>query len=199
MRWRDITIVNNTLINCGAYPIWVQAYIEAEFCTVRNNLIAYWNHDPLPGHKEAESGIRNDATIPIQDCDYNLFWGCVNRGYGDHDFTAEPIFVDPANGDFRQAAGSPGVDAGSSIAAPPYDRLGVPRPQGAAVDVGAYELPAAAPGDADGDGDVDLDDFAALKQHFGTAAGATAAEGDFDGDGDVDLDDFAILKQNFGT
>ncbi|MFW6155059.1 MAG: PKD domain-containing protein [Planctomycetota bacterium] len=54
------------------------------------------------------------------------------------------------------------------------------------------------PGDADEDGDVDLDDFAALKQHFGTTTGATWAMGDFDGDGDVDLDDFAALKLNFG-
>ncbi len=57
---------------------------------------------------------------------------------------------------------------------------------------------AAYPGDADRDGDVDLDDFAALKTNFGTAAGAAWDQGDFDGDGDVDLDDFAILKTNFG-
>ncbi len=54
------------------------------------------------------------------------------------------------------------------------------------------------PGDADCDGDVDLDDFVALKTHFG-ATGATRSQGDFDGDGDVDLDDFVILKTNFGT
>ncbi|MFW6155058.1 MAG: PKD domain-containing protein [Planctomycetota bacterium] len=55
------------------------------------------------------------------------------------------------------------------------------------------------PGDADTDGDVDLDDFAVLKQHFGTTTGATWAMGDFDDDGDVDLDDFAALKLNFGA
>ncbi|NLF31079.1 MAG: hypothetical protein GX591_09360 [Planctomycetes bacterium] len=54
-------------------------------------------------------------------------------------------------------------------------------------------------GDADGDGDVDLDDFVAIKNHFGTAGNATWADGDFDGDGDVDLDDFVILKNNFGA
>jgi len=37
-------------------------------------------------------------------------------------------------------------------------------------------------GDADGDGDVDLDDFAVLKQNFGTPSGATPATGDFDAD-----------------
>ncbi len=54
-------------------------------------------------------------------------------------------------------------------------------------------------GDADADGDVDLDDFATLKRHFGTAAGATWALGDFDADGDVDFEDFVILKHGFGT
>ncbi|NLF29999.1 MAG: hypothetical protein GX591_03830 [Planctomycetes bacterium] len=54
------------------------------------------------------------------------------------------------------------------------------------------------PGDADGNGSVTLTDFSALKNHFGTASGATWSQGDFDGDGDVDLDDFVILKQHFG-
>ncbi len=53
------------------------------------------------------------------------------------------------------------------------------------------------PADADGSGAVDLDDFAVLKQHFGTAAGIAA--GDFDLTGAVDLDDFAVLKQHFGA
>ena len=52
------------------------------------------------------------------------------------------------------------------------------------------------PGDADFDGDVDLNDFAALKAHFGAAGGP--ADGDFNGDGQVDLNDFALLKANFG-
>ncbi|NLF32260.1 MAG: hypothetical protein GX591_15400 [Planctomycetes bacterium] len=55
------------------------------------------------------------------------------------------------------------------------------------------------PGDADGDGDVDLDDFAILKDSYGTTTGTTCAMGDFNGDGAVDLDDFVILKQSFGN
>ncbi|MFW6153842.1 MAG: right-handed parallel beta-helix repeat-containing protein [Planctomycetota bacterium] len=53
-------------------------------------------------------------------------------------------------------------------------------------------------GDATLDGRVDLDDFVALKTHFG-AADAGWADGDFDGDADVDLDDFVLLKSHFGT
>ena len=57
--WTDITIENNTLINCGAYPIWLQTPREAERAMVRNNLIAYWKHDErVHGGPPAESGIR---------------------------------------------------------------------------------------------------------------------------------------------
>ena len=52
-------------------------------------------------------------------------------------------------------------------------------------------------GDSDLDGDVDLDDFVALKTHFGLAAAGWAG-GNFDGDNDVDLDDFVTLKLSFG-
>ncbi len=53
-------------------------------------------------------------------------------------------------------------------------------------------------GDSDLDGDVDLDDFAALKRHFGLSS-VGWADGDFDGDSDIDLDDFGTLKRNFGA
>jgi len=71
-------------------------------------------------------------------CDYNLFFGCENRGYGEHDITAEPQFVDPDHGDFRLKAGSPGIDAGCD-AGLKTDLPGNPRPQGAAYDIGCYE------------------------------------------------------------
>lgn len=53
------------------------------------------------------------------------------------------------------------------------------------------------PGDSNLDGDVDLEDFSALKAHFG--AGRLLSEGDFDLDRDVDIVDFEILKGTFGA
>jgi hypothetical protein len=48
-------------------------------------------------------------------------------------------FVDAAAHDYRLAAGSPAIGQGVRIPEVPHDRLGVQRPQGSTVDVGAYE------------------------------------------------------------
>ena len=53
--------------------------------------------------------------------------------------TAAPIFVNAAAGDYREAAGSPTIDAGSSDGIGPLDLDGNARSQGAAPDVGAFE------------------------------------------------------------
>jgi hypothetical protein len=50
-----------------------------------------------------------------------------------------PLFVNPSAGDFHLQAGSPAIDAGTMIALVATDFDGIPRPQGAAYDIGAYE------------------------------------------------------------
>jgi hypothetical protein len=50
-------------------------------------------------------------------------------------------FVDAARNDYRLSAGSPAIDAGTTIADVAVDRLSVRRPQGRAYDIGAYERP----------------------------------------------------------
>ncbi len=49
-------------------------------------------------------------------------------------------FVDAAGDDYRLVESSPAVDAGTTIENVVSDRDGTPRPQGAAYDIGAYEL-----------------------------------------------------------
>jgi hypothetical protein len=50
------------------------------------------------------------------------------------------FFVNAAAHDYRLAPGSPAIDGGVSIGSVSKDRIGVPRPQGAYWDVGAYEV-----------------------------------------------------------
>ena len=144
--WSHVTVENNTFLNCGAYPVWLQGP-QCETAVVRNNLIAYLDRDRVVkafGWKSGDSGVRIDSEGSKGVCDYNMIFGTENRKYGEHDFVAEPQFVDPDKGDFRLKPGSPGIDAGITIEAVGADLRGVKRPQGKAYDVGCYELKQAA-------------------------------------------------------
>jgi len=141
--WTDVTIVNNTLINCGAYPIWFQSARQCENSVVKNNLISYYKHRPTGKMPIAESGIcvwldkTGDKKPEISN---NLMWNCKNRNYSFSDITAEPVFVDPDNNDFHLKSNSPGIDAGADLSdLVPFDIEGNKRPQGKGYDIGAYE------------------------------------------------------------
>ena len=59
-----------------------------------------------------------------------------------HPVYGDPAFVDPSNHDYHLTVGSPAIDAGDPAGVPPapdHDHDGVARPQGLAVDIGAYE------------------------------------------------------------
>jgi PKD repeat protein len=65
----------------------------------------------------------------------------VEGGYtGNGNIDADPLFGNPGGGSFRLGMGSPCIDAGASDGAPAADILGLSRPQGAGVDMGAYEV-----------------------------------------------------------
>ncbi len=67
----------------------------------------------------------------------------IDTGSGtidDHNLIGtDPLFVDAGGDDFHLQAGSPAIDAGATIAGVTTDIAGVPRPNGAAYDIGAYE------------------------------------------------------------
>ncbi|MBN2494593.1 MAG: lamin tail domain-containing protein [Deltaproteobacteria bacterium] len=81
---------------------------------------------------------------------YNLVWGNFTN-YAGHaaadatDLSVDPMFVDIGSDDFHLHLGSRAVDAGSNHEGTEVDFDGVSRPQGAAVDMGAYEQRAASP------------------------------------------------------
>ncbi|MBN2703262.1 MAG: PKD domain-containing protein [Pontiellaceae bacterium] len=90
--------------------------------------------------------------------------------------TNAPVFVDAANGDYRLAAGSRCIDAGSNrYVVGSLDLDSMPRILGGVVDMGAYEYY-----NEDEDDDGLPDDWE--RVHFGGSAGQ-GAEDDFDNDG----------------
>ena len=62
----------------------------------------------------------------------------------DGNLNADPLFADPAGGNYRLQAGSPCLNAADDLEAPENDLDNTLRPQGDGYDMGAYELAAAA-------------------------------------------------------
>ena len=111
---------------------------------------------------------------------------------------ADPLFVDPDNGDYRLSAGSPCIDAGDNTAVPEgvlRDLDGNPRfvadacsgAAGQAVDIGAYEFQGTS---------CDLGDMLTMLAAWGRCDDCGACPSDFDGDCSVDILDLLILLGN---
>jgi len=120
---RDCRIVNNTVIDAndqrpGPAAIRVARHkngTSSSGCTIRNNLATSL-------HVQSGQDMTSDHNLIVKDT--SLF------------------FVNAAGCDLRLRKGCPAVDAGSGDLAPVKDIAGESRPQGRAVDVGAYEHPA---------------------------------------------------------
>jgi len=100
--------------------------------TVTNSIL--WGNTAPTGAE-----IYTDSGAPV------VAYSCVQGGYaGTGNISDDPLFVDGTDGgdgwDLQLQEGSPCIDAGTSTGAPGVDILGVSRPQGGGVDMGAYEF-----------------------------------------------------------
>ncbi len=140
---KNVRVVNNTVLDPNSDkpgPPWISIDkhkdgTPPEGCLVRNNLTTDLNL--------AASGVTEDHNILIKD--------------------ASQLFVNAAAYDLHLLDNSPAIDQGSPDQAPATDIEGVPRPQGAGIDVGAYEWH---------DGSVVIDGGAG-SAGAGTGGGAT--------------------------
>ncbi len=129
-------LVNNTIAQNGGWPptgVYLSQYC---FLTLTNNIVV--SHY-IGIH--ASPGLTNSVAA-----DYTLFYGNIKDTDGSlitstHAITGrDPLFLDPAGGNYHLRAGSPAVDAGITVPWLTTDIDGDPRPLGARYDIGADEV-----------------------------------------------------------
>jgi hypothetical protein len=138
---------NNTVY--GAY--WCYRFISTPNSELKNNIC--WPASNGTGV------LFEGGTLPTANVDYNLIWapnaaiGKVNGsaktwlqwqtfGYDVHGVNANPLFTNAALNNLTLSQSSRAIDQGVMLPAIATDRIGTPRPQGTAYDIGAYEYKA---------------------------------------------------------
>ena len=129
-------IWNNSIVD-NRYGVW---HVSGKG-SIRNNIIA--NGDMKSAARSAYGIYLSRGTL---DVGHNLLFGqqrkYVNTSPGNGDVLKPPRFVDHAKGDFRLAAGSPAINAGTSPGSlTSVDIQGLSRPMFGAFEIGAFEYP----------------------------------------------------------
>jgi hypothetical protein len=142
----DLVIVNNIFMNSLTFQnFWPMALgLEDAPNTIVKNNIFY----DQPYHTVSVTGDSSGQEIDYNlayrsdgqpsDC-YRINYSCVDPAPGHDLWDVDPLFVDPASGDFHLQQDSPGIDSGLALAAAPNDFDGNSRPLGGGYDIGAFE------------------------------------------------------------
>jgi hypothetical protein len=136
--WNNGRIVNNVVV----VDHWHGISMGGD--NTQNNLVINNTVIDLVTGNERVPWIRNTSTGTGHIARNNVGPSGASGQTSDHNFSIgstplADLFEDPDNFDFRPKKGGALVDAGSADNAPATDLNGVSRPQGAGVDIGAYE------------------------------------------------------------
>ncbi len=141
-----VEVYNNTLYDCGNWTnppygesegslLWYNAGNASKSLRLRNNVIYASSVSPYCDDLVC-SGITGSN---------NIFYG--HGAPPANSSLTDSLNVDPrlanlslANPDFHLQPGSPAIDAGVTISGLATDFDGIPRPQGSAFDIGAYQF-----------------------------------------------------------
>jgi hypothetical protein len=133
----NVTTHGNTFFGPSPGTVGVAGYVGGTQAVHRNNI--HINGGYLPYSSWINGHIEGQITA----CATNLLYE-AGRTYG-NGFCAsdilnqDPKFLDPTNFNFRLTAGSPAINAGTTVNQS-TDRAGLARPQGSAFAIGAYEF-----------------------------------------------------------
>lgn len=140
--WHDaanIDIANNTVTKSGGGILvgggGYYQIAQADYVDVSNNIV-YGNARGIM--EQGDYGTNNRYFN-------NLSYGNTQSNYAlwskfSGAISGDPQFLNFTGNDFRVSATSPAIDKGSAANAPGDDILGVARPLGGVVDLGAYEI-----------------------------------------------------------
>lgn len=133
----NVALYNNTLYDCGARGGGASGAIAVD----SGGPVGVKMDDNLIEALSGGSYVSGDTgSTPAIGGSNNLLDGAgAAPPYLTGSVSGAPLFANAAGGDFHLTAQSPAVDHGTTTAAP-TDLDGNPRPQGAAFDIGAYEL-----------------------------------------------------------
>lgn len=112
--------VNNVIYNTG------RGILQSTDGVTRNNIVY--------NTRGARYDIRGTGNVVS-----NNIGGGSGSGSQSGVTVTDPMFVNAGQYDFRLRPGSPGIDKGTATDAPELDFLGVRRPQGGGIDIGAHE------------------------------------------------------------
>lgn len=145
-------LVNNTLVSARMFAVQMKPgstgqrlYNNILLSTVRSNYGSI-------GVSGVPTGLISDHNVVVDRFSTNLAESHVGRvqwtaatGQDAHSIvaSADQLFADASNGDYRLKATAPAVDAGvlgsGPLKVPTDDVLGNPRPRGKGIDIGAFE------------------------------------------------------------
>ena len=129
---KNIEIYNNTIHGNPGEGIRIDLDKQAENISIINNI--------LSGHRT--NHLYSNGKVTHLVVRRNLYWNPTSVGEGVRDSSpvkGNPLFGNPAAGDFHLATGSAAIGRGESLAKVTTDRDGKQRPIGSAYDMGAYE------------------------------------------------------------
>jgi chondroitinase B-like protein/glycosyl hydrolase family 16 len=137
-------VVNNIVYECEDYGIHPYPQEEATGWVLANNTVAATARGIRTGNNTV---VRNNISYDNDTINFDvrgsgsvLSNNLSDSGSMSGVTVANPLFVDYAGRDFRLQDSSPARNAGTSTNAPGSDIAGTQRPQGSAVDIGAYEM-----------------------------------------------------------
>jgi hypothetical protein len=134
---RNVTVIASGSNSTGAVSEYNEG-AEGSFTLELVNSILQGTEQDL----EAITGSKGPGNISVTHSNFDTSKPVGEKAKvidGGGNQTAPPLFVDAENRDYREAAGSPTIDAGIAGELGPLDLAGNPRTLGAAPDIGAYE------------------------------------------------------------